>query len=84
MENKTKQIEKPISLIIEEVKTEIANIINNSQLPPVVLDLIVKDIYNEVHSIYIQQTMQEQQEYNTSKQNDKNDIKTQTNEEQGN
>ena len=84
MENKTKQIEKPISLTIEEVKAEIANIINNSQLPPVVLDLIVKDIYNEVHSIYIQQTMQEQQEYNTSKQNDKNDIKTQTNEEQGN
>lgn len=84
MENKTKQIEKPISLTIEEVKAEIANIINNSQLPPVVLDLIVKDIYNEVHSIYIQQTMQEQQEYNASKQNDKNDIKTQTNEEQGN
>lgn len=84
MENKTKQIEKPISLTIEEVKAEIANIINNSQLPPVVLDLIVKDIYNEVHSIYIQQTMQEQQEYNASKQNDKNDIKIQTNEEQGN
>ena len=84
MENKTKQIEKPISLTIEEVKAEIANIINNSQLPSVVLDLIVKDIYNEVHSIYIQQAMQEQQEYNTSKQNDKNDIKTQTNEEQGN
>lgn len=82
MENKTKQIEKPISLAIEECKANIAEVINNSQLSPVVLDLILKSIYDEVHNIYIQQLNQERQEYNTSMQDEQNDIKIQNNEEQ--
>lgn len=86
MENKTKQIEKPISVAIEETKQQIAKVINNSQLSPVVLDLILKDIYNEVHNVYTNQALQEKQQYDASMQqkaemNDKNDTKS--TEEQG-
>lgn len=81
MENKTKQIEKPISVAIEETKQQIADVINNSQLSPVVLDLILKDIYNEVHNVYTTQALQEKQQYEASiqqkaKTNDENDTKS--------
>lgn len=84
MENKMKQIEKPISMAVEETKQQIAEVINNSQLSPVVLDLILKDIYNEVHNIYMTQALQEKQQYEISINSEQNDIKTETTEEQGN
>jgi hypothetical protein len=46
MENNT--IQKPISVIIEEVKANIVRSINEANLHPTLLELIIKDIYNEV------------------------------------
>lgn len=48
MQNKN-NMEKPITMVIDEFKKEIVTSINKSQLPLFVLDYIMKDIYNEIH-----------------------------------
>ena len=42
------QMNKPISLLIEETKQGLLHICNESNLHPSILELIVKDLYNEV------------------------------------
>ena len=42
------QIQKPISILIEETKQSLLHICNESNLHPSILELIVKDLYNEV------------------------------------
>ena len=54
---------KPISMVIKETKTKIANICNESGLSPIVLDLIMQGIYSEVHSLAERQTMEEEMSY---------------------
>ena len=41
-------INKPLSLIIRESKNTIIDAINQANLHPTLLELIIKDIYNEV------------------------------------
>ena len=41
-----------ISIIkVEELRKNIVNAINNSNLPLVLLDYIIKDLYNEIHAV---------------------------------
>lgn len=54
---------KPISMVIKETKTKIANICNESGLSPVILDLIVQRIYSEIHSLAERQTVDEEMSY---------------------
>lgn len=54
---------KPITMVIKETKTKIANICNESGLSPVILDLIVQGIYSEIHSLVERQTMEEEMAY---------------------
>lgn len=56
-------MDKPLTLCIEDVKNELVNVINNSNLHPFILDTIVGNIYNEVHMAYIQQCQNEKKEY---------------------
>ena len=56
-------MDKPITLQTEELKNNIVEIINNSKLPPVLLDYIMKDLYNEIHILYINQVTQDKNEY---------------------
>lgn len=44
----TNNIEKPISLILEESKRVIIDAVNSTNLHPTLLELIIKDVYNEV------------------------------------
>ena len=44
----TNNIEKPISLILEESKRVIIDAVNSTNLHPTLLEMIIKDIYNEV------------------------------------
>lgn len=57
-------MDKPLSLKIEETKSALVNAINSSQLHPYILDSIVKDIYNEIHILYMNQSKQEIENYN--------------------
>lgn len=57
---------KPISIIIEETKQSIAEVLNESGLHPYVMETIMKDLYEEVHSVYIKTVQQEKAEYEKS------------------
>lgn len=46
---------KPVSLIREEVKSELADTINNSNLPPFVIEPILQDLLREVHVAVVRQ-----------------------------
>ena len=54
---------KPLSIIIKETKTKLANICNESGLSPVILDLIMQGIYSEVHSLAERQAIEEEMAY---------------------
>ena len=54
---------KPITMVIKETKTKIANICNESGLSPIVLDLIVQGIYSEIHSLAERQSLEEEMAY---------------------
>lgn len=63
---------KPLTLIIKETKEKIATVCNESELPPVILDLIVKDLYSEIHAITEKQTMRDEISYKKSLSEDEN------------
>lgn len=50
MENK-KEINKPLSVILKEAEQGIINEINKYNLPPYLLELILKNIYAEVATL---------------------------------
>lgn len=58
--------QKPITIVIEELKKDIVDDINKSQLHPFIVDSIMKDIYNEIHLSYLKQVEFEKQEYEKS------------------
>lgn len=58
---------KPITMVIKETKNKIANICNESGLPPVILDLIVQGIYSEIHSLAERQSLEEEMAYANAK-----------------
>lgn len=57
------KINKPITMVIKETKTKIANICNESGLSPIILDLIMQGIYSEIHSLAERQTVEEEMSY---------------------
>ena len=54
---------KPLTMVIKETKTKIANICNESGLSPIVLDLIMQGIYSEIHSLAERQSLEEEIAY---------------------
>ena len=70
---------KPLTMVVKETRTKIANICNESGLPPVILDLIMQGVYSEIHSLTEQQTANEEMAYmqalkeNEKTVNNKND-----------
>lgn len=54
---------KPLTMVIKETKIKIANVCNESGLPPIILDLIMQGIYSEVHSLAERQTLEDEISY---------------------
>ena len=61
MENKT---QKTIGIKIDETKKGIIGLLNNSELPVSILDMMISGIYNEVHTIAEKQLTDEYSAYN--------------------
>ena len=59
----TNSINKPISLIIEDAKQSIINTINEANLHPTLLEMILRDIYNEAKELAKSQYERERAEY---------------------
>lgn len=63
---------KPISIILDDLKKELANAINNSQLPLCLIESILKDLYQEAANMAAQQL--EQDRINWKKAEDTNTL----------
>lgn len=57
-------MEKPASLLIQEARNNIINILNESKLHPSILELIMKDIMNDVINASTRIKNKELEEYN--------------------
>ena len=64
-------MEKPISIILEELKQDIANSINNSQLPLAIIEPVMKDLYNEIVTLAQKQLIKDKENYKKSQEEDK-------------
>lgn len=54
---------KPLTMAIKETKKKLADVCNESGLPPVILDLIVQGVYSEIHFLVEKQTLEEENAY---------------------
>lgn len=59
---------KPISIRIEDAKKTLAQTIVNCQLPPAIMEMVVKELYAEVQAIALQQLEKDRTEYNKEEQ----------------
>lgn len=59
-------MEKPIELRTEELKNDLIETINKSTMPFFILDLILKDLYSEIHIAYVNQLNTVKQSYEQS------------------
>lgn len=62
---------KPISIMIEDAKKTIAQTIVNCQLPPAIMEMVMKELYAEVQNIALQQLEKDMTEYNKEEQQTK-------------
>lgn len=78
-------MERPASLLIQETRSNIINILNESKLHPSILELIIKDIMNDVTSASTRIKNKELEEYNNKvleeAKNNSEDEQTQNNAE---
>lgn len=57
-------IQKPISMIKNELTEQFVNSINNSGLPLCIIQLVIKDLYNDISKLAAEQEKQEILNYN--------------------
>ena len=72
-------MDKPLSLRIEETKQSLIDVLNNSHLHSYIVDSIVKDLSNEIHILYMNQSKQEIEAYNAELMKQKETEKQETN-----
>lgn len=56
-------MDKPISMIVEETKKSLADTINNCKLHPVIIEMLVKEIYLEVRQLNDINKVREKEQY---------------------
>ena len=59
-------MEKKLSVTLEEFKQRLATDIQESGLPIVIIDLVLKDLSNEIHNAAAEFTLKEIREYQNS------------------
>lgn len=67
-------MEKPLSVLIRETRTNISNIVNESNLPPDILIPIVKDLYMRLSDIAEERYEIELEQYKKSLQTPEEDV----------
>lgn len=65
-------MEKPLNLKLKEIKEQIANIINQANLPAYILKPIVKEFYSQLEILEQQELIQAEKEYQNSLNKQKN------------
>ena len=62
---------KPANLIIEETKENLVKVINESGLPPFLVEPILKDLYNQISILKQQELEQSKKQYEDSLKQEK-------------
>ncbi len=57
---------KPLTLLVQETKSNLVRTINNASLPLCVLELIVEDVLNEIHVLSQKQLQEDELAYMNS------------------
>lgn len=63
MDKEKKEIQKPLSVAIVDLKKDIANAVNNSGIPIYIAEMVLKEMLNEISTISNQIREQEQAQY---------------------
>lgn len=63
MDKEKKEIQKPLSVAIVDLKNDIANAVNNSGIPIYIAEMVLKEMLNEISTISNQIREQEQAQY---------------------
>lgn len=74
------QKDVPISIVISDLKNRLVETINDSKLPLSILELVVKDLYNEVNNAYKIQLVNDKKQYNQLLELNKKEEQSTTNE----
>ena len=61
-------MEKKLTVQLEEFKVKLLQDVANSGLSVVIVDLVIKDLYNEIHALAQETTLKDIEEYNKSLQ----------------
>lgn len=72
MSNK-ETIQMPVSMRINILKNGLVTLINTSNLPPYIVEPILKDLHTEVHGLAEEQARKEAEEYNKAVEENNND-----------
>ena len=56
--------DKPISMVLNELKQGLINTVNEACLPPCLIEPILKDLYEETHMLAQQQLQEDTANYN--------------------
>lgn len=70
----------PISIVISDLKNRLVETINDSKLPLSILELVVKDLYNEINNAYKIQLANDKKQYNQLLELNKKEEQTTTKE----
>lgn len=70
MEN-AEQIMKPMSVARAEFINSLTDLINNSMLPPFIIEPILKDMYNDIHMVAQRQYEADKRKYEEQIKNGK-------------
>lgn len=65
-------MEKPLNLKLKEIKEQIANIINQANLPAYILKPIIKDFYVQLENLERTELIEAQKQYENSLKKDEN------------
>lgn len=72
MSNK-ETIQMPVSMRINVLKNGLVTLINTSNLPPYIVEPILKDLHAEVYGLAEEQARKEAEEYNKAVEESNND-----------
>lgn len=74
------KIQKPISLMIDDTRTEISEVINHSGLTPTIIELILKELLNEISVLKCTELEEVRKRYDIELAKNTEEIKNNRNE----
>lgn len=64
-------MEKPVSLVLNDLKQEIVDSINKTNLPLCIVEPVLKDLYAEIATLAKQQLAKDKEEFEFSQKEEK-------------